>query len=197
MQFLRRHYGRLAIGAVLAALVYVLLLVGLPSQREQRIAREIRAHGGIVEFEYAGPGWLPAPIGYSVPWFARISSVELRSKVPEAAFAQVWSLGKIKTLSLYGKGFSDTDLKALNQLPGLTFLNLNQTAVTDHGLEHLRQAKALRGLSLDSTPVTDGGLKHLQGLTGLTYLNLDHTHTSAAGRANLRKALPHCTITNE
>lgn len=129
-----------------------------------------------------------------MPWFARIGSVELRERIPEATLSQIWSLGNIKTLSLYGKGFSDKDL---NQLPGLTFLTLNQTEVTDHGLEHLRQATALRGLSLDSTPVTDGGLKHLQGLTGLTYLNLEHTHTSAAGRANLRKALPHCTITDQ
>lgn len=194
MQTLRRHFGRIIIGAVLAMFLYGLLIFMLPSRREQRIAQEIRSHGGIVEFEYAGPGWLPASIGYSVPWFARISSVELRSQIPETALSQIWSLSNLKSLSLYGKDFSDGDLKHLGQLKSLTFLNLNQTDVTDLGLKHVPPLTTLQGLSLDSTPVTDDGLRHLQQFTRLAYLNLDHTSTSIEGRAKLRKALPNCTI---
>lgn len=194
MPFPRRHFGRIISGIVLAMFLYGLLSVLMPSQREQRIAQEIRGHGGIVEFEYAGPSWLPASIGYSIPWFRRISSVELRSRIPETLLSHIGSLGHLKALSLYGKDFSDEDLKPLSRMKSLTFLNLNQTQVTNLGLKHLQLLPMLQGLSLDSTPVTDDGLQHLEQLTKLVYLNLDHTPTSREGRAILRKALPNCAV---
>lgn len=50
MQFLRRNFARIVICVLLATFLYALLLFSMPSRREQRIAQEIRAHGGIVEF---------------------------------------------------------------------------------------------------------------------------------------------------
>ena len=45
-QFLRRHFVRIVIGAVLAVAIYGMLMVWMPYQREQRIAKAIESHGG-------------------------------------------------------------------------------------------------------------------------------------------------------
>jgi hypothetical protein len=44
------------------------------------------------------------------------------------------------------------------------------------------------------TLVTDAGLKELVGLEQLRNLNLRRARVTAAGIAELRKALPQCTI---
>jgi len=42
--------------------------------------------------------------------------------------------------------------------------------------------------------LSDAGFKHLAGLTNLTELDLRRTKASAAGVAELQKALPNCQI---
>lgn len=54
-------------------------------------------------------------------------------------------------------------------------------------LPYLRNGQAGSGL-------TDAGIKHLVSLTNLEWLNLRGIKASAAGVAELRKALPQCQI---
>jgi hypothetical protein len=51
-------------------------------------------------------------------------------------------------------------------------------------------------LSLANTDVTDKGLVHIKGLTNLTVLRLQQTKITDAGIAELKKALPKCSIAN-
>jgi hypothetical protein len=51
-------------------------------------------------------------------------------------------------------------------------------------------------LSLARSGVSDEGLKHLHGLTNLLELDLRTTKVTAAGVADLQKALPQCKITS-
>ena len=54
--------------------------------------------------------------------------------------------------------------------------------------------KQLKRLSLVGSGLTDAGIKHLAGLTNLESLDLRRTKASAAGIAELQKALPGCQI---
>jgi len=54
--------------------------------------------------------------------------------------------------------------------------------------------KQLKRLSLAGSGLSDPGIKHLAGLTNLEALDLRRTKASAAGIAELQKALPNCQI---
>jgi len=68
------------------------------------------------------------------------------------------------------------------------------TQVTDAGLKELVPLKTLTILGLGGTKVTDAGLKQLSSFTELTILYLRGSEVTNAGVAELRKALPKCTI---
>src|SRR5664279_820779 len=74
-RFIRRYSVRIVIGAVLVAMVYGALLVWVPYLLEQRIVKEIEALGGVVEFEYAGPDWIPPSIQLRLPYWQRLREV--------------------------------------------------------------------------------------------------------------------------
>jgi hypothetical protein len=79
-------------------------------------------------------------------------------------------------------------------LKNLAVVKLDYTAVDDKGLESLRGLPRLRELSLDSTGVTDKGGAALQSISGLKSLNLYHTLVTEKGIADLKAALPSCSI---
>jgi hypothetical protein len=71
---------------------------------------------------------------------------------------------------------------------------LNFNDITDAGLVHLKGMAKLQSLYLTGTKITDAGLVHLKGLTGPRMLVLSKTKVTDTGVADLRKALPNCTI---
>jgi hypothetical protein len=104
-------------------------------------------------------------------------------------------------LDLAGTSVTDAGLKELADLRNLHSLNLNNTEVTDKGLKELARFKRLETLNLDSCHVTDAGLRELAELSGLKVLTLYDSfigyrtvQVTDAGVAELKKALPYCTI---
>ena len=89
---------------------------------------------------------------------------------------------------------TNAGLEPLSELTQLQTLGLVSTKVTDAGLAHLSGLSQLQILDLRNSPVTDAGLKHLSGLSQLRTLDLRDTPVTGAGVAELRKALPNCTI---
>jgi hypothetical protein len=79
----------------------------------------------------------------------------------------------------------DTDLARLAELPLLTGLNLDGSAVNDEGLAFLANLRRLKHLSLRKTRLTNLGLAHLRALINLEALNLDSTAVSDAGMIEL------------
>lgn len=63
-----------------------------------------------------------------------------------------------------------------------------------HSLRRARGLTNLKKLDLGDIQVTDAGLVHLAGLTNLERLYLIRTQVTDAGLAELRKALPNCSI---
>ena len=62
------------------------------------------------------------------------------------------------------------------------------------GLKVVKGMTELKELGLSGTKITDAGLKDLAGLKQLETLYLNQTKTTEAGVAELKKALPKCTI---
>ena len=76
-QFVLRHFGWIAICAVLLVAVGGALVVWLPYQREQRVARMIESHGGDVAYQYCGPDWIPQSLKDRLRFLDQIQSVFL------------------------------------------------------------------------------------------------------------------------
>lgn len=194
-QFLRRHFVRIVIGAVLMATVYGMLTVWMPYQREQRIAREIESLGGKVEFKYCGPNWISQSIRDRTLFFERIWSIDLRGRTLSSNLhSELGSLTNLEFLNLNYTQVTDAGLERVKGLNKLTSVGLVSTQVTDAGLEHLNGLTRLETLGLLDTQVTDAGLEHLKGLTSLRVLWLHNTQVTAEGRAMLRSAVPGCNI---
>lgn len=151
------------------------------------------------------------------------SLVEGESKVTAAGFKEIVKLPQLSELTVDGEQVTDAWLKELRvakslsslsvqstqltdagmkdiaRLNGLTTLritgNPKGTRVTDAGVKELAQLPELRTLSLEGHGITDAGLlRELVKFKKLSELYLDHTGTTNAGRAQLRKALPKCSI---
>ena len=66
-------------------------------------------------------------------------------------------------------------VKAVTNLPGLTYLNLSENRnITDLGLSRLTALPKLTRLNLSSCNITNGGLPHLAELKKLEYLDLSY-----------------------
>lgn len=70
------------------------------------------------------------------------------------------------------------------------FVSLSNTKTTDADLKVINGLTNLLWLDLSETQVTDAGLKDLKGLAKLDYLNLSGTKVTNAGISDLREALP-------
>lgn len=216
-QFLRRHFVRIVICAVMAAAPYWAIGVYASYQREQRIAKRIESLGGKAGFRYYGPDWLTPLTNEDRPILDRIEWIELsdsadpplldigsltnieylllkRTGVSDAGAKHLKGLTSLRELSLNGTQITDGGLESLTGSKGLEELFLNDTQVTSAGLELLKRLTKLRVLSVINTQVTDAGIQHLSELNSLELLYLFDTQTTEAGRSSLRKLLPKCKI---
>ena len=73
-------------------------------------------------------------------------------------------------------------------------LSLGCPTLGDLFAKNLAELKQVKRLSLAGSGLTDAGIKHLAGLPKLEWLDLRKTKASAAGVAELQKALPKCKI---
>ena len=169
--FVRRHFVRTAIGAVLIAAAYGVVSVYATYHREQRIVRKIESLQGEVMFDWVGPDWIPQSVQDRLPFLNRIYYVRLMEAgvIPELIL-ELESPAKLRSLGLFN------------------------TDATDADMEHLKVLTKLKYLYLNDTRVADAGVEHFKGLTSLVRLNLNNTRVTAEGRATLQRALPNCKI---
>jgi hypothetical protein len=86
-------------------------------------------------------------------------------------------------------------VRELAEMKSLQALSIAGTSLTDRALKDLAGwLKNLETLHVDSAKVTDAGLKELAGLKKLQTLVHSNTQVTAAGVAELQKALPQCKI---
>ena len=122
------------------------------------------------------------------------------NKITDAGLVHLTGLTELRELDLgRNRAITGAGLVHLKGMTNLKSLRLDYTQITDAGLMHLKGLTELRELDLGSgsqkTKFTDAGLVHLKGMTKLRELRLGlGTQVSAAGVADLQKALPNCKI---
>ncbi|MEX0711148.1 MAG: hypothetical protein WD278_02285 [Pirellulales bacterium] len=117
-----------------------------------------------------------------------------RTGVTGPGLQHLSSLLNLESLSLEHSSVRDEGLAHLRDLAKLRWLQLSNTNVTDDGMPHLSAIRSLEGLFLSNTDVSDAGLGHLHRMNGLKQLDLTGTNVTGRGVANLKKAIPNCTI---
>ncbi len=105
---------------------------------------------------------------------------------------------KFKQLSLLALSqcpVTDVGLETLGRLPALRVLKLAEcTKITGAGIKHLAALPVLRELNLSKTLIDDTAIPNLKLLTQVRILYMQGTKITAAGIAELQKALPKCAI---
>lgn len=127
----------------------------------------------------------------------RALDLALNFKTNDAVLKEVAAFKKLQKLTLGSTFVTDAGLKELAGLKDLLYLDVAVVlGVTDAGMKHLAGFEKLERLNLFATSVTDAGLKDLAALKSLKSLDLSRTKATAAGVAELQKALPNCKINN-
>lgn len=116
------------------------------------------------------------------------------TQVDNDAMAALAAMPGLISLNLASTAVTDEGMAALAASKSLANLNLSGTQVGDAGLAHLAQMPSLSTLSLDGTRVTDEGLRALEGAKHLTDLHVNSDGVTAEGIAQLRWALPDCSV---
>jgi hypothetical protein len=101
------------------------------------------------------------------------------------------------TVDFAGTDCSDVHVAAFQAFPVVHRLILADTHVTDAGIAQIAGLKnfaVLERIDLANANVTDAAIPHLLALKNLRQINLAGTKITKAGRAKLRKALPHLRI---
>jgi len=124
-------------------------------------------------------------------------------EMTDEVLADVCGVESVTSLDLSGsKRLTDTGIRHLARLPGLTYLDLSGTAITDRGLEILRHLPALEDLSLAMTAVTDEGMPQLAHCHAVRRVNLSWTATgdraleALAGKRRLSELLSGAAVSD-
>jgi hypothetical protein len=101
-------------------------------------------------------------------------------------------LAEVERVTLNGVNVKDDDLKSLEALTSLEYLDLMNTSITNNGLLHLKGLTRLKALLICNTQIDDSGIDILKGLTTLEWLLVGRSRVSDAGLNRLKEALPNC-----
>jgi internalin A len=118
--------------------------------------------------------------------------------------------GRVTGADLRGSWVTDTDLRQLNQLPDLNYLDLSLTRITDQGMQEIknlrgivelnlyfaeyvtdqglaavREWKKLKRLNVHGAKVSDTTLEHISGITTLESLDMGSTMLTNIGLERL------------
>ena len=103
------------------------------------------------------------------------------SRVDDAELRNLQVLTGLRYLDLSGTPVTDAGLVHVLACRSLDTLMLWETAVTDAGMELIGRMTSLRNLGVGNTRVTDAGLRHLRGLLGLRSIQLWGTDVTGPG----------------
>ena len=115
---------------------------------------------------------------------------QLELRVSAQGATDLSGLSRLKADDLWGLSFHDTpvtddDLRHLQPLTGLRFLNFSNTKITGAGFTHLKGLGELTILDLTSSAIIDAGLAGLDQWSGLRSLSLSKTAVGDAGLVSL------------
>jgi serine/threonine protein kinase len=98
-------------------------------------------------------------------------------------------------LDIHNAGITDAGLEQIGRIGGLQALHFHQCPkVAGDGIRNLAKLPMLREVTVDSPLLDDGAVPHLKQLANVRILSLHGAKLTAAGIAELHKALPRCAI---
>lgn len=109
------------------------------------------------------------------------------------ALEQLQTLPKLEVLNIDGFRFTEQHLAAITKFK-LKQLLTNEAGIDDAMLARFAEMQTIEKLGFSNSPLTDAALPELKQLKGLVILHLFGTKVTAAGVADLQKALPNCKI---
>ncbi len=122
------------------------------------------------EWEYHR-GFLDNPLPPGPQWLSELLGMDF--------------LADVVLVDAQDSGLRDDDLRHVEQLPRLQFLNLTGTSIGNDGCAHFAGCKHLLAVHLGRTRISDAGLRHLAGLTQLDWTFLGHTQITDEGMRHL------------
>ena len=119
------------------------------------------------------------------------------TKTTDEGLKEVLKLQNLESLGLSHTKITDKGLSEVAKMPQVKYLDL-PSQTTDAGLKEVVKLQSLETLWLFDAQTTDAGLKDVAKLQKLSSLNLTQlTQVTAAGVAELKKALPKCEIISD
>jgi hypothetical protein len=146
--------------------------IGIHVRERRALVRDIKEHGGIIDWRLIGPERLRSGINED---FDEIYGV----------IFPVWT----------GAPVNDASLACIRKLPNLKRLSLDFTNIGDAGMVHVAHLRNLKRLDLDETDVSDASVPLLCQLTQLRDLSLRRSKVNEAGVAELKRAIPGLKVT--
>lgn len=166
------------------------IATGAPQDKEQSSRRETAI---IKKIEDAGA----RVYRISAADTSREISFNLSSKpIGDEQLKEINSIGEVIWLNLAGTKISDEGLKHLKGMP-LKKLHLERTKVGDAGMEHIASIESLEYLNIYDTQVSNKSIKHLKKLKSLKKLYVWKSKINEKGIDRLQKQLPDAEIVGE
>ncbi len=122
------------------------------------------------------------PVKFTTDDDGRVTKLIARGPdMTDAVAAHLQELPDLTDLQLEGSAIGSDGLQVIGGLHKLQSLRLAGTKITAGDLHHLADLKSLQQLFLSDCPVGDEGLEALQELDGLQLLDLDKTQVTDEG----------------
>jgi hypothetical protein len=193
--------GRILLVALAVVCVIGGSRIGVPVYRRYDAIRELARNGGRCSQKWTRSQWFWGVIpdlrpGTLVP----VDMIEVGTwfgpfRDGDEGCALASELSDAVDLSIVNRTVSEAGIVSLLKLRELQNLSFTFcSGINDLNLAHISKMQTLRTLDLDYTEITDDGLKHLMGMKKLEWLSVKGTNTTAAGIAELRRALPQLSV---
>lgn len=114
-------------------------------------------------------------------------------ELDDSALARVLRGTKVRWLSVGRNRLTGAGLKVV-EASQVSMLFIAECGLDDEQLTAINQIKGLTNLNLSSNPITDEGIDRLRDLTTLQSLSLYHTGVTEAGVNRLHERIPGCQI---
>lgn len=216
----RRRAAAILFAAIAVPCLFVSLLIWRDYRQTQAMIADLKGQGATVATAITGPEWLQL-LNFGGA-FERIVEIQRSGSLDVLERPDVTSsLGSLERVFVFDCPLKAADGPLLTRFPRLRLvavtngtansevlaplvavttlkeLYLQNCGTADPDLKIIAQMSGLEALAITDSPITDEGLAQLHGLKRLHRLNLAHTGVTAAGVAQLKAALPDCTVFHE
>jgi internalin A len=128
-------------------------------------------------------------------WFQNLTDLSLGgTKITDAGLKDIAKMQQLTDLSLNETKITDAGIKDIAKLQKLTYLNLEFTEITDAGIKDIAKLRNLTTLYLGGTKITSACFRDIAKMQNLKNLGLSRPAISNFDVAELKKAMPKCSI---